>query len=172
MLEVSRAMRHPRPESIRLKAFHRYLLYAVLTLLFLSGVVWAYVNYLVSLPSESELAVKSLSIKAHGAAAMATLVLIGTVLTAHVKFAWRAGRNRANGTLFLSAFGILTVTGYGLYYAGDERLRAWTGWIHLGVGLALPLLLLIHILLGKKTRSVIQPRKHQSPQRVPAKIDI
>ena len=76
---------------------------------------------------------------------MATLVLSGTVLTAHVRFAWRAGRNRTNGSIFLGAFGILTITGYGLYYAGDERLRAWTSWIHLGVGLALPILLLIHI---------------------------
>lgn len=154
-------MRHPRPDSIRLKRFHRYLLYAVLALLFLSGAVWAYLNYLVPLLRGPGLAVKSWSMKVHGAAAMATLVLIGTVLTAHVRFAWRAGRNRANGTLFLSAFGILTVTGYGLYYAGDERLRAWTGWIHLGVGLVLPLLLSIHILLGKKTRPIDGPRKHR-----------
>jgi cation transport ATPase len=165
-------MRHPRPESITLKPFHRYLLYAVLTLLFLSGVVWAYLNYLAPLPSESELAVKSWSMKAHGGAAMATLVLIGTVLTAHVRFAWRAGRNRTNGIVFLSAFGILAVTGYGLYYAADERLRAWTGWIHLGVGLALPLLLLGHVLLGKRTRPVDQVRKQHTRHHLPARIDI
>jgi magnesium-transporting ATPase (P-type) len=164
-------MRHPRPESIRLKPFHRWVLYAVLALLFLSGAVWAYLNYLVPKPGDSVSAAKSWSIRMHGAAAMATLVLIGTVLTAHVRFAWRAGRNRANGTLFLATFGILTATGYGLYYAGDERLRAWTGWIHLGVGLALPLLLLIHILLGKKTRPVLQPRKHHEARRLPARID-
>lgn len=165
-------MRHPRPESIRLKPFHRYLLYSVLALLFLSGAGWAYLNYLVPLPGEFELAAKSSLIRVHGAAAMATLVLIGTVLTAHVRFAWRAGRNRTNGILFLSALGILTVTGYGLYYAGDERLRAWTGWIHLSVGLALPLLLVIHILLGKKTRPVLQPRKHHGTPRLPARGDI
>jgi hypothetical protein len=43
-------------------------------------------------------------------------------------------RNRANGSIFLSAFAVLTITGYGLYYAGGERLRAWTSWIHLAVG--------------------------------------
>jgi hypothetical protein len=37
--------------------------------------------------------------------------------------------------LFLGGFGILTVTGYGLYYAGGESLRAWTSWIHLAVGI-------------------------------------
>jgi hypothetical protein len=35
--------------------------------------------------------------------------------------------------------GSATATGYGLYYAGSERLRAWTSWIHLGVGLILPM---------------------------------
>ena len=55
----------------------------------------------------------------------------------------------ANGSLFLGAFGILTVTGYGLYYAGGESLRAWTSWIHLAVGLALPLLLIASTFLAR-----------------------
>ena len=67
--------------------------------------------------------------KIHGAASMAILVLVGMLLTGHVRFAWRARRNRGNGSLFLGAFGILTITGYGLYYAGGESLRAWTSWI-------------------------------------------
>ena len=95
---------------------------------------------------------KAWAIKIHGAAAMAILVLVGMLLAGHVRFAWRARRNRGNGSLFLGGFGILTVTGYGLYYAGGESLRVWTSWIHLAVGLALPLLLLFHIWLGKRTR--------------------
>src|SRR5882762_2645716 len=78
------------------------------------------------------------------------------LVSGHVRFAWRGGRNRANDSVFLSAFAVLTITGYGLYYAGGERLRAWTSWIHLAVGLALPILLLIHILLGKRTRPTDQ----------------
>lgn len=96
--------------------------------------------------------------KIHGAAAMGILVLIGMLLSAHVRFAWRARRNRTNGSVFLSAFAVLTITGYGLYYAGGERLRAWTSWIHLAVGLALPILLLVHILLGRRTRPSGQVR--------------
>ena len=90
--------------------------------------------------------------KIHGAAAMAVLVLIGMLLSGHVRSAWRARRNRANGSVFLSVFAVLTVTGYGLYYAGGEMLREWTSWIHLVVGLALPILVLIHIFLGRRTR--------------------
>ncbi len=145
-------MRHPRPDSIRLKRLQRYFLYAVLALLFLSGVAWAYWNYLAASPGDFETNAKTWAMKIHGAAAMVILVLIGMLLTGHVRFAWRARRNRANGSVFLSAFAVLTVTGYGLYYLGGERVRAWTSWIHLAVGLALPILLLIHILLGRRTR--------------------
>src|SRR4026207_2159799 len=151
-------MRHLRPDSIRLKRLQRYFLYAVLALVFLSGVVWAYWNYLVASPGDFEMTAKTWAMKVHGGAAMTVLVLIGMLLNAHVRFAWRADRNRANGSIFLSAFAVLTITGYGLYYAGSERLRAWTSWLHLVVGLALPILLLIHIFLGKRTRPSGQPR--------------
>ena len=145
-------MRHPRPDSIRLKRLQRYFLYAVLALVFLSGVAWAYWNYLVASPGDFEMSAKAWAMKVHGAAAMAVLVLIGMLLNAHVRFAWRARRNRANGSVFVSAFAVLTITGYGLYYAGGERLRAWTSWIHLAIGMVLPILLLIHIFLGRRTR--------------------
>src|SRR5438067_8566303 len=151
-------MRHPRPDSIRLKRLQKYSLYAVLALLFLSGVAWAYWNYLWS-TGDFETSGKVWAMKIHGAAAMAVLVLIGMLLSVHVRFAWRARRNRANGSVFLSAFAVLTITGYGLYYAGGEALRAWTSWIHLAVGLALPILLLIHIFLGRRTRRPIQSSK-------------
>ena len=145
-------MRHPRPDSIRLKHLQRYFLYIVLALLFLTGVAWAYWNYLAASPGDFEISAKAWAMKIHGAAAMAILVLIGMLLSGHVRFAWRARRNRANGSIFLSAFAVLTITGYGLYYAGGERLRAWTSCVHIAVGLALPILLLVHIVLGRRTR--------------------
>lgn len=152
-------MRHTRPELIRLKRFQRYSLYAVLALLFSSGVAWSYWNYVTGSPGDFEMTAKAWTMKIHGAAAMAILVLVGMLLSGHVRFAWRARRNRANGSLFLGAFGILTITGYGLYYAGGETLRAWTSWIHLGVGLALPLFLILHICLGRRTRPATQLQK-------------
>jgi hypothetical protein len=45
------------------------------------------------------------------------------LLTCHVRFAWRARRDRGNGSVFLGAFGLLTVTGYGFYYADGETLQ-------------------------------------------------
>jgi cbb3-type cytochrome oxidase subunit 3 len=163
MLDIAFIMRHRRPDSIRLKSVQRYFLYAVLALLFLSGVAWAYWNYLEASAGNFEISAKAWAMKIHGAAAMAVLVLIGMLLSAHVRFAWRARRNRSNGSVFLSAFAVLIITGYGLYYAGGERLRAWTSWIHLAVGLALPVLLLMHIFLGRRTRSSRQFRARSRP---------
>jgi cation transport ATPase len=162
-MDVSLIMRHLRPDSIRLKSLQKYFLYAVLVLLFLSGVAWTYWNYLAASAGDFEISAKTWAMKIHGAAAMAVLVLIGMLLTGHVRFAWRAHRNRANGSVFLSAFAILTITGYGLYYAGGERLRAWTSWIHFVVGLALPILLLIHIFLGRRTRHSASTRSRSRP---------
>ena len=167
-------MRYPPPDPIRLKRLQRYFLYAVLALLFLSGVAWTYWTYLAASPGDFETTAKAWGMKIHGAAAMAVLVLTGMLINGHLRFAWRARRNRANGAVFLSVFAVLTVTGYGLYYAGGEMLREWTSWIHLVVGLALPILLLIHIFLGRRTRasgqfrtrSRLEPRgvEHGHPQ--------
>lgn len=172
MLRLSIAMRHPRRDPIRLRRDYRYFLYFVFGLLFISGAAWGYFNYLSPRSEDFEQAAKSLSMKIHGAMAMATLVLIGAMLTTHVRFSWRANRNRFNGTLFLTTLGILIVTGYGLYYAGNERLRAWTSWIHLAVGLALPGLLFIHIMVGRRTRPLSHAQKPQPIRHLPAKIDI
>jgi hypothetical protein len=139
------------------------LLYFVVALLFLSGVAWTYWNYFVASRDDSEMAAKAWAMKIHGGAAMAILVLIGMLLTEHVRVAWRARRNRGNGSLFLSALSVLTITGYGLYYAGGESLRAWASWVHLGLGLALPLLLIFHVWLGRRTRTAVLPQERTRP---------
>jgi len=155
-------VRQVPPDLIRLRLSHRRLLYVVLALLFFSGAAWIYWNDLVSLTGDFEMSAKAWAMKIHGAAAMAILVLLGMLLTGHVRFAWRAHRNRGNGSLFLGVFGVLAITGYGLYYAGGESLRVWTSWIHLTVGLALPLFLILHMLLGKRSRPTAHPPKRPS----------
>src|SRR2546423_14019892 len=97
-------MRHPRPDSIRLKRSQKYSLYAVLALLFLSGVAWAYWNYLWS-TGDFETSGEVWAMKIHGAAAMGVFVLVGMLLSVHVRVSWRARPDRANRSGFLGAFG-------------------------------------------------------------------
>jgi hypothetical protein len=138
--------------KIRLPLALRLVLYAVLGFLFVSGAVWAYFNYLTAASGETAGQWKSWSLQVHGGAAMATLLLIGMLLSTHSRFAWRARRNRINGIVLLTVLGILILTGYFLYYAGNESLRAWSSWIHIGVGFLLPASLLLHVIAGRRSR--------------------
>ncbi len=149
-----------RRSSIRLSRRHEWIVYLVSAAVFGTGAGWAALHYLAASPNEFGAATpaESWMLKAHGGAAMATLLLLGTLWPLHIKFAWRAGRNLRTGLSLLSFFGFLVVTGYGLYYAGGERLRAWTSAAHLWVGLALPLILILHIWRGKKSRSGPRPK--------------
>jgi len=46
---------------------------------------------------------------------------------------------------------VLIVTAFGLYYSGSETLRPWASDVHIGFGLALPVLFLIHVMLGRRS---------------------
>ena len=89
-------------------------------------------------------------LKIHGGAAMAFLVALGILIPTHIKRAWQVRRNRANGAFFVTVMGVLVVTGYGLYYFGDDRWRSAASWMHLILGLAAPALLALHIWFGRR----------------------
>jgi hypothetical protein len=144
-----------RRNSIRLSNRHEWFAYAASAAVFATGAAWIWLHYFGAPPNDfgASRPVEIWMLKAHGAAAMAVLVLLGTLLPMHIKFAWRAGRNLRTGLSLLSLFGFLALTGYGLYYAGGERVRFWTSSTHIWIGLALPPILFLHVWRGKKTRA-------------------
>ncbi len=88
-------------------------------------------------------------LRLHGAAAMATLLLIGSVVPTHVTRWWRAGRNRIAGVMLLGLAAVLVVTGYALYYSGVEALRLSARWLHITTGVAALPAFLIHLSRGR-----------------------
>jgi len=119
----------------RLAASLRYGLYVTAALLVASGA-----------PRNPSAAL----LRLHGAAAMVLLVLAGAAIALHVPGAWRERKNRLTGALLAGALGALALTGYFLYYAGDEALRSAAGWSHWGLGLALPALGALHVWFAKR----------------------
>jgi small-conductance mechanosensitive channel len=70
----------------------------------------------------------------------------------------------------LATNAVLIVTAFGLYYTGSEMLRRWTSDIHIAVGLGFPLLLLLHVILGKRlsaARRAAAARRREDPDRSP-----
>lgn len=135
------------PLNTRLRAW----LYAAFAALFLSGAGWLVADFLQGAPGagdERELA--SLLLTVHGSLAMPTLMLLGALFPLHVQGSWRRGKNLGSGVTMLAVNGVLIVTALGLYYIGAEALRRWTSDIHIAVGLAFPVLITIHVVLGKR----------------------
>jgi hypothetical protein len=140
--------------GIKLNRTHRWTLYIVFSALFFSGLLWEIFHFQAEngdsgLPHPSE----PLWLKIHGAAAMLSLILLGSILPHHVKNAWQLKMNRGSGSLFLGLNLFLILTGYGLYYAGDEAFRLWLSHWHGWIGLSFPFLLTFHIWWGRRKSS-------------------
>jgi hypothetical protein len=133
---------------MRLAASLRYSLYAVTAVVFASGIAWLAARYVPVRRALPE-GLASASMRVHGGAAMALLVLIGGAVALHTTNGWRERKNRASSVALSSVLIAITVTGYLLYYLGDESWRATASLVHWWLGLALPFLLAGHAWLGR-----------------------
>jgi hypothetical protein len=128
---------------MKLAASLRYSLYGTLAALFASGTAWLATRYGARAPF-GDSRWSAVSMQVHGAAAMALLVLAGGAIALHVGSAWRERRNRVSGLAVGIALLAMTVTGYLLYYAGEDSERAIASVAHWVVGLAAPLVVAWH----------------------------
>jgi hypothetical protein len=94
----------------------------------------------------------------HAASYFATLLLLGALWTIHMRSGWLRAENTLSGSLMLASFGLLMLSGLGLYYAGDEALGRIALYVHLLAGLTLPLLLGVHILGARQARLRVELR--------------
>jgi hypothetical protein len=126
----------------------RRLLYSTIAVLLASGAYWALIHY----AGVRSYLGESLLMKIHGAAAMVALAVIGSLLAFHVPSGWAERRSRPSGGVMLAISALLTLTGYLLYYAGAETARDIASYVHLTLGLALPIVLALHLVKPKGAR--------------------
>ncbi|HTI72539.1 MAG TPA: hypothetical protein VMF06_21365 [Candidatus Limnocylindria bacterium] len=138
--------------GLQLSRRHRWTLYTFSVVLLVSGAIWAWAHYQDESGTADPLlrGIAPWLLKVHGLAAMGFVLLLGTLIPVHIRHSWHANKNRVNGVFFLTAVGLLTVSGYLLYYLGDETVRGYMSRVHLWLGLAAPLLLGWHIFLGRR----------------------
>ena len=133
--------------KLRLNLLTEFFVYTIFGALLITAGVWLWAQS--NLGSEST--VPSLTMKIHGAAAMAALILLGALLN-HIRRGWTAGKNRSSGVTLATVYLFLILTGYGLYYCGDEQLRSIISRSHTWVGFVLVILIPGHVLLGRALR--------------------
>ena len=138
-----------------LSLIHRRCAYAVLLLLFISGLAhWVLHGWFLHQgdfgPEPNPL--EPWMLKLHGAAAMLGLLVLGSLVSTHIHRFWRLRRNRSAGGVFLSTALLLVLSGYGLYYFGGEQARALSRQTHIVIGLlALPAFA-VHLWRGRMLR--------------------
>src|SRR4051812_2412862 len=97
--------------GLQLSRRHKLMLYSTSMLLLLSGAAWAWINHLDNLGQASERVrdFKPWLLKIHGFSAVGFVLLLGSLLSGHVRRAWHASKNLGNGVFFLAAISLLTL---------------------------------------------------------------
>lgn len=156
-----------KPHSMRLGRLHECAVYLTLAALYSSGVGWLVLHYLFRV--ESELGPvphpgEPWLLRIHGASAILFAIAFGSLLPGHVFAAWRARKNRASGSSLMAWTLLLTVSGYALYYAGDETTRGLASQVHRIVGICLPALLVWHLVGARRMRRLRKPGPERNPE--------
>lgn len=92
-------------------------------------------------------------LKLHGAFAFATIWIFGLLWGVHITKGWPHKRGRWSGSVLTGVFAFLIVSGYLLYYVGDDGIRPVLSVLHWGMGLAGPIFFGVHRLRRRGHRS-------------------
>ncbi len=141
--------------KVLLTPWQKRMLYFSTALLWLSGALWLYYKYFGQMQGDYGLQAhpaQPLLLEIHGAAAMAFLMIFGILLNQHVPEGWKQGQKRPSGVSLITFCGILILTGWGLYYLGNEHLRHWTSVFHSVFGLLLPGLIFLHVWMTNRSK--------------------
>jgi hypothetical protein len=136
---------------LRLKPSFRRSIYLAFAALFLTGTGWLVADWQKNISGDEVWQQTAASLlMLHGGGAMVTLLLLGALIPIHLLRAWRRRENLVSGSVMVTINAVLIVTAFGLYYLGSETVRPWISWLHIAAGFCLPVLLAIHVFLGRR----------------------
>ncbi|WP_219893174.1 hypothetical protein [Aquisediminimonas profunda] len=134
------------------------------SILWLTGGAWLYFHYFGQVEGEFGPEVHPLEpwlMRLHGLALIPALMGVGGLLVAHIPKGWNDVPQRNIGLVLSTLLGLMILSGYLLYYVGNDFARSLTSLAHWSVGLASPAFFLWHYRRGKSTKAK-GTRKHRS----------
>jgi hypothetical protein len=137
----------PNTRSARLARWQIWLLTISGTVLWLTGAAWLLLHYYGQIEGEfgpESNPVEPWMLRLHGGALLPALLGFGGLFVVHMPKGWNDRRQRLIGLGLTSLIGLLILTGYLLYYAGDDGLRGWVSLIHWAIGLGVPAIFIWH----------------------------
>jgi hypothetical protein len=152
-------------EGARLTRRHRAFVYLSCAVLFLSGAAWVVAHTWMRLEGEfgdMPHPLERWSLQLHGAVAMLFLITLGSLIRGHILVGWNAKRSRLSGTTMVAAGVALMVSGWCLYYVGNEEARPLISQVHWVIGLAGPIMIGAHV-LGRRSAAVSSAARRNIP---------
>jgi uncharacterized membrane protein len=137
----------------------RRLIYAICTLLWLSGCAWLVLHFFFPVTTDFGPAPNPLEpwlLRIHGWVAVGGVFLFGWITSEHIGDRWRKPQNRVSGFSLVVFVSFLTLSGYGLYYTTD-RLHDTSAVVHEVLGTLAIVFALVH--WRAKERSVANRRR-------------
>jgi hypothetical protein len=132
---------------LKLPRARRWTVYAVSLGTWLTGALWLIFHYFMTTEGRFGPVTHPLEpvwIRLHAALSFFAIGILGLLWGVHILRGWNAQWRRWSGGTLAAFFFVLTITGYGLYYAIDEQWRAWTSIAHWVLGLAALIAFFVH----------------------------
>lgn len=145
--------RHGLRSRARLSGPRLVATWTIVAAVWATGACWLILHYFFRVQGQfgpTPNPMEKWAIAAHGATAFATLWLGGLLWIVHLRPAWRNGSRSPSGLSVATVLALLTATGYLLYYAGGDVLRARVALIHWTAGLATLPAFIVHVALRRK----------------------
>ena len=142
--------------GIVLPRWLRWTVYLTSLALFVSGALWLVVHYGRASADDLPPPAQAWLLRVHGLAMLVGLFVYGSLLRTHMINAWQMQRNRTTGVLLAVVLALLTLTGYLLYYGSGESSRPVISIAHWVVGLAIGVVLPVHVWQGRRERKVVR----------------
>jgi hypothetical protein len=145
----------PNTRSAKLARWQIWLLTISGTVLWLSGAAWLLLHYYGQIEGEFGPETNPLEpwlLRLHGLVLIPALLGFGGLFVVHMPKGWKNRYQRNLGVALTALTAMLILTGYLLYYVGDDAVRSWSSIIHWAIGLAAPIIFIWHYLGGHKPR--------------------
>jgi hypothetical protein len=133
----------------------RWALYLIGIGIWLSGGLWLLFHYFLVKQGDFGPVTNPLEpwwLKLHGAFAFAAVWMFGLLWGVHITKLWKHKQRRWSGTAMTAVFALLILSGYLLYYVGDDKVRPLISTLHWGIGLACPIFFVWHRVKRRATR--------------------
>jgi hypothetical protein len=143
--------------QIKISKLHQMWLFSIFTFAWCSGVAFFVLKTWFIVEGEfgpEKHPFQFTSLQIHGLIAFLMMITYGYFLGTHVQNTWKMKSKRTSGILLVAIPAFMMITAYLLYYIAKDRTREIIGYVHLGVGFILPLILTIHVIQKKKKPNI------------------